>query len=109
MSQSSPEGIILGPGSKIVSFNLNMNDEQVISINETDSYLKTLIKEGVINLGTANGWDFKWNEIYKELSSRSIPGSQGGRELGNCWNEHSFNVELDKQIIKVIYNVDSGD
>lgn len=29
MSQSSPEGIILGPGSKLVSASLSVNDEKV--------------------------------------------------------------------------------
>ena len=34
MSQSSPEGIILGKGSKLISFNAKINDEVVVSIEE---------------------------------------------------------------------------
>lgn len=34
MSQSSPEGIILGKGAKLVSFNAKINDEVVVSIEE---------------------------------------------------------------------------
>jgi hypothetical protein len=34
MSQSSPEGIILGPGSKLVSLDLSINKEKVLSITQ---------------------------------------------------------------------------
>lgn len=32
MSQSSPEGIILGKGSKLISLELSINEEKVLSI-----------------------------------------------------------------------------
>ena len=35
MSQSSPEGIILGKGSRIVSASLSVNKEKVFEIKET--------------------------------------------------------------------------
>lgn len=35
MSQSSPEGIILGKGSKLVSANLSINENKVLSIKTT--------------------------------------------------------------------------
>jgi len=34
MSQSSPEGIILGKGSKLVSFELSINKEKVLHIEK---------------------------------------------------------------------------
>lgn len=34
MSQSSPEGIILGKGSKLVSLELSINKEKVLEIKE---------------------------------------------------------------------------
>jgi len=34
MSQSSPEGIILGKGAKLIIFNAKINDEVVVSIEE---------------------------------------------------------------------------
>ena len=34
MSQSSPEGIILGKGSKLVSFELSINKEKVLEIKK---------------------------------------------------------------------------
>lgn len=34
MAHSSPEGIILGKGAKLVSFNAKINDEVAVSIEE---------------------------------------------------------------------------
>jgi hypothetical protein len=38
MSQSSPEGIILGKGSKLVSLDLSINDKNVLIINSKQTY-----------------------------------------------------------------------
>jgi hypothetical protein len=38
MAQSSPEGIILGPGSKLVSLDLSINKEKVLSIKQEERY-----------------------------------------------------------------------
>jgi lipoate-protein ligase A len=38
MAQSSPEGIILGPGSKLVSLDLFVNEEKVLSIKQEERY-----------------------------------------------------------------------
>jgi hypothetical protein len=38
MAQSSPEGIILGPGSKLVSLDLSINKEKVLSIKQEEKY-----------------------------------------------------------------------
>jgi len=42
MSQSSPEGIILGKGSKLVSFKASINNEVVLNI-EKDNALEAAI------------------------------------------------------------------
>lgn len=34
MSQSSPEGIILGKGSKLVSLNLSINEEKILGLKK---------------------------------------------------------------------------
>jgi hypothetical protein len=38
MAQSSPEGIILGPGSKLESLDLFINKEKVLSIKQEQKY-----------------------------------------------------------------------
>ncbi len=49
MSHSSPEGIILGKGSKLISFDASINEEKVISIKHEPKYndlaVKTLLME----------------------------------------------------------------
>ena len=49
MSYSSPEGIILGKGSKLISFDASINEEKVISIKQEPKYndlaVKTLLLE----------------------------------------------------------------
>ena len=37
MSQSSPEGIVLGKGSELISFDLSINKEKVVSIKKQDT------------------------------------------------------------------------
>jgi hypothetical protein len=46
MAQSSPEGIILGPGSKLVSLDLSINKEKVLSIKQEERYTE----EEVLNI-----------------------------------------------------------
>lgn len=49
MSHSSPEGIILGKGAKLISFDASINEEKVISIKQEPKYndlaVKTLLLE----------------------------------------------------------------
>jgi hypothetical protein len=49
MSHSSPEGIILGKGAKLISFDASINEEKVISIKQEPKYndlvVKTLLME----------------------------------------------------------------
>jgi hypothetical protein len=71
--------------------------------------MKELIKNGCIDLGTANGWDSETLKIYRELLDMKIQGSYQEVELSNCYYEKSFDVEIENQIVKVTYKVDSGD
>ena len=66
-------------------------------------------KDGVINLGTANGWNKETNEQYKALSDLMVQGSQSSRNLGRCYNEYSFTALYEGQSYVVVHTVDSGD
>jgi hypothetical protein len=71
--------------------------------------MKELIKNSCIGLGTANGWDSETLKIYRELLDMKIQGSYQEVEISNCYYEKSFDVEIENQIVKVTYKVDSGD
>jgi hypothetical protein len=66
-------------------------------------------KEGIINLGTANGWDQKTGDQYNALQEFKLPGSGTSRNLGRCYNEYGFDVLIEGQTYTVIHKVDSGD
>jgi hypothetical protein len=66
-------------------------------------------KEGIINLGTANGWNKKTEEQYTALQEFKLPGSGTSRNLGRCYNEYGFDVLIEDQEYTVIHTVDSGD
>jgi hypothetical protein len=50
MSQSSPEGIILGKGSRLVSLDLSINDEKVLSIKNDRLYTNEEVLEHLNHL-----------------------------------------------------------
>lgn len=77
--------------------------------NTLAEQVKLKAVNNVINLGTANGWGAKDNQFYKELKELKIPNSQTSRELGRCYNEYSFEVNINETIYKVVHTVDSGD
>lgn len=66
-------------------------------------------KDGIINLGTANGWRKEDGETYNALREQMIPNSGERTELGRCWNQHSFKINHNDVEYIVIHNVDSGD
>jgi hypothetical protein len=66
-------------------------------------------KDGIINLGTANGWRTQDGETYKVLREQMIPNSGERTELGRCWTQHSFKINHNDVEYIVIHNVDSGD
>ena len=76
---------------------------------------ETIIKQlkeaqgSIIDLGCANGWNKETNEQYRALRELMVPGSQGSKNLGRCWTEYSFDVNVEGKIYTIIHNVDSGD
>ena len=66
-------------------------------------------KEGIINLGTANGWNQKIRDQYKALQEFKVANSGTSRNLGRCYNEYGFDVLIENQTYTVIHKVDSGD
>jgi hypothetical protein len=65
--------------------------------------------EGIINLGTANGWNQKTRDQYRALQEFKVANSGTSRNLGRCYNEYGFDVLIEGQTYKVIHKVDSGD
>jgi hypothetical protein len=66
-------------------------------------------RNGEIHLGTANGWGRETNILYTALTECKIPDSNSSRNLGNCYNEYSFDVLIEEKTYTVVYSVDSGD
>ena len=66
-------------------------------------------KDGIINLGTANGWNKAVNEQYQALSELMVQGSQSSRNLGRCYNEYSFDAIIEGEKYTIVHTVDSGD
>jgi hypothetical protein len=77
--------------------------------NTLAEQVKEKAVNNVISLGTANGWGVKTNQFCKELREQMIPQSQESKNLGRCYNEYSFDVNIEDTIYKVVYSVDSGD
>lgn len=50
MSHSSPEGIILGKGAKLISFDASINEEKIISIKHEPSYNDLTVKRLLVEL-----------------------------------------------------------
>ncbi|MFY8007482.1 MAG: hypothetical protein ACOVOY_09600 [Sediminibacterium sp.] len=66
-------------------------------------------KNGIIDLGTANGWNKAVNEQYQALSELMVQGSQSSRNLGRCYNEYSFDAIIEGEKYTIVHTVDSGD
>ena len=66
-------------------------------------------KEGIINLGTANGWNQKTGDQYKALQEFKVANSGTSRNLGRCYNEYSFDAIIDGNKYTIVHSVDSGD
>jgi hypothetical protein len=67
-------------------------------------------KDGVIDLGTANGWKKEDGLIYRFLQTTfKMPNSETTRNISNCYNEYGFDILFDFKIYTVIHRVDSGD
>jgi hypothetical protein len=66
-------------------------------------------KDGVINLGCANGWRTEDGSTYNALRELMIPNSGESKELGRCWNQYSFKINHNNVEYTVLHTVDSGD
>ena len=77
--------------------------------NTLEEKVKANAVNNVINLGTANGWRKEDGEFYKELNEIKIPNTQESRNLGRCYNEYSFDVNIEDITYKVVHRVDSSD
>jgi hypothetical protein len=74
-----------------------------------NEYWKKQIKDNVLDLGTANGWDRETEKIFSFLREIEIPNTRTGQNLGRCYNAYGFYIELNGQLIEVRYRVDSSD
>jgi hypothetical protein len=77
--------------------------------NTLAEQVKAKAVNNVINLGTANGWRKEDNEFYQALTELKIPNTQQTKNLGRCYNEYSFDVNIEDTTYKVVHRVDSGD
>ena len=70
MAQSSPEGITLGKGSQLVSMELSINKEKVLSTKQEKLYteedllnfgafVRIEVETGVIKLDSGKDWEAK--------------------------------------------------
>jgi hypothetical protein len=66
-------------------------------------------KDGIINLGTANGWSKATNDQYQALQEFKLPGSGTSRNLGRCYNEYSFDAIIEGEKYTIVHTVDSSD
>jgi len=71
--------------------------------------VKAKAVNNVINLGTANGWRKEDGEFYQALNELKIPNTHETKNLGRCYNEYSFDVNIEDTTYKVVHRVDSGD
>jgi hypothetical protein len=71
--------------------------------------VKAKAVNNVINLGTANGWGKEDTQFYLALSELKIPNTIKTNNLGRCYNEYSFDVNIEDTTYKVVHRVDSGD
>ena len=62
-----------------------------------------------MNLGYANGWGKKDEELYTELQKFKIENTATSETIGNCLTLYTFESIHENELVKVIYKVDSGD
>ena len=71
--------------------------------------LKTNRTMKTINLGYANGWGNKDNQLYDELQKNKVVGSSTSENVGRCLNVYTFETVYEDESVLVIYKVDSSD
>jgi len=69
-----------------------------------EDIIKAKIKEGVLDLGCANGWSFNDCQMRDYIKTFKVPGSDRETNLGNCHNEISYKAIFEGKEIIVKYN-----
>ena len=67
------------------------------------------LRDGVINLGYANGWTRDMRDEFRDLESIRVPDSLFSENIGNCDNKYTFDIKVHDNVYKVIYFIDSSD
>ena len=67
--------------------------------------IKARIKNGVLNLGCANGWTSENAPMRDYIRSFKVEGTTREINLGNCHNEISYTAIIEGEEILVKYNV----
>ena len=73
--------------------------------------IKSKIKDGVLDLGCANGWSFNDIEMRDFVNKNRIPDTFRETNLGNCHNEMSYKVIFEGEeplIVKMTQGVVQG-
>ena len=66
--------------------------------------IKAKIKDGVLDLGCANGWMFEDCQMRDYIKPFVVDGSLKITNLGNCHNEISYKAIFEGEKIIVKYN-----
>jgi len=66
--------------------------------------IKAKIKDGVLDLGCANGWMFEDCQMRDYIGKSKIDGTFKETNLGNCHNEISYKAIFEGKEIIVKYN-----
>ena len=69
---------------------------------------KSKIQNGVLDLGTMNGWGQETSDLYSYLKQFKIADTETGLNLGSCFNAYEWQAKIDGEIIIVYYKVDSS-
>lgn len=74
MSQSSPEGITLSKGSTLVSAELSINEEKVLSVKQKLAQRQVYLNQHIINVGLTGNVGYisiEDNGLYPDEDSRT--------------------------------------
>jgi hypothetical protein len=77
--------------------------------NKTETEISTIIQNGKMSLGCANGWNKQDGLLWRELEKLEEKCSFVSVQLGRCYCEDSFIANDGTNKIKVVCTVDSSD
>jgi hypothetical protein len=71
---------------------------------------QSLLNDGVVKLGCANGWDTKAWELFNELNAKAYQvGTQKGNQLGHCYYAYYQILDDGESNITITWEEDSSD